>query len=198
MTNRCMPGAVLGGRFEIVAEIDEGASTASSIARATPPRQLVTIQALDPALVADGATMERLTPRGADGCRRSSTRTSPPPTASSATQVLPSGTRTYIACEYVDGQTLRGMLDKKRASGRAFSLKGAYNVIAHLCNALQALRATVPQSRVERPARSMRSINVRRAREAAPTSGLARALARVSTTSARRWPRGTWPRWRPR
>ena len=28
------------------------------------------------------------------------------------------------------------MLDKKRATGRAFSLKGAYNVVAHLCNAL--------------------------------------------------------------
>ena len=42
----------------------------------------------------------------------------------------------YLACEFVDGQTLREMLEKKRASGRAFSLKGAYNVIAHLCNAL--------------------------------------------------------------
>src|SRR5947209_1388374 len=42
----------------------------------------------------------------------------------------------YLACEFVDGQTLRDMLEKKRASGRAFSLKGAYNVIAHLCNAL--------------------------------------------------------------
>ena len=36
----------------------------------------------------------------------------------------------------VDGQTLREMIEKKRASGRAFSLKGAYNVVAHLCNAL--------------------------------------------------------------
>ena len=42
----------------------------------------------------------------------------------------------YLACEFVDGQTLREMLEKKRASGRAFSLKGAYNVVAHLCNAL--------------------------------------------------------------
>src|SRR5262249_59690065 len=42
----------------------------------------------------------------------------------------------YLACEYVDGQTLREMLEKKRATGRAFSLKGGYNVVAHLCNAL--------------------------------------------------------------
>src|SRR5581483_1587433 len=42
----------------------------------------------------------------------------------------------YLATEFVDGQTLREMIDKKRASGRTFSLKGTYNVVAHLCNAL--------------------------------------------------------------
>jgi serine/threonine-protein kinase len=42
----------------------------------------------------------------------------------------------YLATEYVEGQSLREMIDKKRGSGRAFSLKGAYNVIAHLCNSL--------------------------------------------------------------
>ncbi len=42
----------------------------------------------------------------------------------------------YLAAEYVDGQTLREMIDKKRAAGRTFSLKGTYNVVAHLCNAL--------------------------------------------------------------
>jgi serine/threonine-protein kinase len=42
----------------------------------------------------------------------------------------------YLAAEYVDGQTLREMIEKKRAAGRTFSLKGTYNVIAHLCNAL--------------------------------------------------------------
>jgi serine/threonine-protein kinase len=42
----------------------------------------------------------------------------------------------YLATEFVDGQTLREMIDKKRATGRTFSLKGTYNVVAHLCNAL--------------------------------------------------------------
>ncbi|HEY7958058.1 MAG TPA: protein kinase, partial [Polyangia bacterium] len=42
----------------------------------------------------------------------------------------------YLAAEYVDGQTLREMVEKKRAAGRTFSLKGTYNVVAHLCNAL--------------------------------------------------------------
>jgi serine/threonine-protein kinase len=42
----------------------------------------------------------------------------------------------YLAAEYVDGQTLREMIAKKRAAGRTFSIKGTYNVVAHLCNAL--------------------------------------------------------------
>ncbi|MSP63702.1 MAG: serine/threonine protein kinase, partial [Myxococcales bacterium] len=46
------------------------------------------------------------------------------------------GEQPYLAVEDLEGTTLREMLEKKRASGRAFSLKGAYNVIAHVCNAL--------------------------------------------------------------
>jgi serine/threonine-protein kinase len=42
----------------------------------------------------------------------------------------------YLAAEFVDGQTLSEMVEKKRAAGRTFSLKGTYNVVAHLCNAL--------------------------------------------------------------
>ncbi len=43
---------------------------------------------------------------------------------------------TYIASEYIDGQSLKAMLDKNQIGGRAFSLKAAYNVVAHLCNGL--------------------------------------------------------------
>src|SRR4051795_10503926 len=42
----------------------------------------------------------------------------------------------YLAAEYVDGQTLREMIEKKKAAGRPFSIKGTYNVVAPLCNAL--------------------------------------------------------------
>ena len=45
--------------------------------------------------------------------------------------------RRYIAREYVDGQTLTELLDKKAEAGKSFTLKGAYNLIAHVCNALQ-------------------------------------------------------------
>jgi serine/threonine-protein kinase len=42
----------------------------------------------------------------------------------------------YLASEAVDGQSLRDMLEKKRSQGKGFSLKGTYNIVAHLCNAL--------------------------------------------------------------
>lgn len=48
----------------------------------------------------------------------------------------------YLACEFVDGQTLREMIDRKRAAGRTFSLRATYNIIAHVCNALSYAHAT--------------------------------------------------------
>lgn len=47
------------------------------------------------------------------------------------------GERRFLVGELVDGLTLRQMLDRKRETGTAFSLKGAYNLVTHLCNALE-------------------------------------------------------------
>ncbi len=54
------------------------------------------------------------------------------------------GRRRYLAREYVDGQTLSELLEKKADAGKAFTLKGAYNLVAHVCNALQHARASMP------------------------------------------------------
>lgn len=47
------------------------------------------------------------------------------------------GQHRYVARDFVDGQTLADLLDKKASSGKQFTLKGAYNLVAHVCNALQ-------------------------------------------------------------
>lgn len=47
------------------------------------------------------------------------------------------GRRRYVAREFVDGQTLADLLEKKATAGKHFTLKGAYNLIAHICNGLQ-------------------------------------------------------------
>jgi len=45
--------------------------------------------------------------------------------------------RRYIAREFIDGQTLAELLEKKSEAGKCFTLKGAYNLVAHVSNALQ-------------------------------------------------------------
>jgi hypothetical protein len=41
----------------------------------------------------------------------------------------------FVITEHVVGQSLRQIMDRKRRSNRPFTLKGAYNIVAHLCNA---------------------------------------------------------------
>jgi hypothetical protein len=47
----------------------------------------------------------------------------------------------YLVTALLEGQSLRDLLDKKRKTNKAFSLKGAYNVAAHICNALDHAHA---------------------------------------------------------
>ena len=131
---RLANGVRLNDRYEIEEFLGRTPYGESYRARDMASGQLVTIKALNPALIADGATMERLT-REVQVATQLDHKNIAATIGLFGAQVG-SDPVAYLACEFVDGQTLREMLEKKRASGRAFSLKGAYNVIAHLCNAL--------------------------------------------------------------
>ncbi|MFH0901475.1 MAG: protein kinase [Pseudomonadota bacterium] len=51
--------------------------------------------------------------------------------------------RFFVVTEHIDGHSLRSLVENKRAAGLpAFSLKGAYNVVAHICNALALAHRT--------------------------------------------------------
>ena len=131
---RLANGVRLNDRYEIEAFLGRSPYGEVYRARDLASGQLVAIKALTPSLVSDAATMDRLT-------REIEVATQLDHKNIAATYGLfgaqvGADPVAYLACEYVDGQSLREMLDKKRASGRAFSLKGAYNVVAHLCNAL--------------------------------------------------------------
>ena len=43
---------------------------------------------------------------------------------------------TFVAGDWTEGRTLRTVLVERAAKGEHLSLKGAYNIIAHLCRAL--------------------------------------------------------------
>ncbi|HEX6838657.1 MAG TPA: protein kinase, partial [Polyangia bacterium] len=131
---RLANGVRLNDRYEVEELLGRTPYGESYRARDLASGQLVTIKALNPALIADGATMERLT-REVQVASQLDHKNIAATIGLFGAQVG-SDPVAYLACEFVDGQTLRDMLEKKRASGRAFSLKGAYNVIAHLCNAL--------------------------------------------------------------
>lgn len=49
----------------------------------------------------------------------------------------------YVVAEWVDGHALTELIARKRQAASVFTPKGAYNVIAHVCNALEAAHATL-------------------------------------------------------
>jgi serine/threonine protein kinase len=131
---RLPPGTQLNERYEIEELIGRGPYGESYRARDLASGQLVCIRALDPQLVADAATMERLSREVQTAAALDHKNVAT--TYGLFGAQVGADPVAYLACEFVDGQSLREMLDKKRAGGKAFSLKGAYNVVAHLCNAL--------------------------------------------------------------
>ena len=54
---------------------------------------------------------------------------------------LPGG-ELYITSQYIEGQKLYSILAKRRDSGKLFSLRGAYNIIAHVCNGMAEVHKT--------------------------------------------------------
>ena len=50
----------------------------------------------------------------------------------------------FIATEWLDGQTLREFLDSKLGEGAGVSMKGGFNLVAHVANALETAQAVMP------------------------------------------------------
>jgi serine/threonine protein kinase len=133
-SQRLAPGVRLNDRYEIEELLGPSPYGENYRARDLASGQLVAIKALAPGLVADAPTMERLTQEIQVAAQLDHKNIAA--TYGLFGAQVGNDPVAYVAGEFVDGQSLREMLDKKRATGRAFSLKGAYNVIAHLCNAL--------------------------------------------------------------
>jgi len=52
------------------------------------------------------------------------------------------GSELYITSQYIEGQKLYSILQKRRDSGKLFTLRGAYNIIAHVCNGMAEVHKT--------------------------------------------------------
>ena len=131
------PGTVLGGRYEILEPQSAAAFGMLYKAKRRSDQLLVSVEILDSRLFVD----QRL--RGA--VRREIEQLAGLEHKNLAIpldygdELSQRGTVTYVVYEHLDGQSLAEMHEKKRAAGKPFTLKGAYNVVAHLANGLQAL-----------------------------------------------------------
>ena len=128
---RLKQGETIGARFVIDERLREDplGSTYRAVDQKSGKR--IALLMLDPGVATDRAATEGL---------RSHTRLMTSLAHKNVVSIFglgKEGRRRYLAREYVDGQTLAELLEKKAEASRSFTLKGAYNLIAHVCNALQ-------------------------------------------------------------
>jgi serine/threonine-protein kinase len=124
------PGVVIGGRFQVEALLGTGGLGHLYRAQDLKSNKPVAIRILAADISRDDSVVDRL---------REQVKSASVQQHKNIAAVFgmgKEGASRYIAMEFVDGQSLRHLLEKKRRAGRTFSLKGAYNVLAHVCNAL--------------------------------------------------------------
>jgi len=124
-------GTVLGQRFEIIAYIGEEIIGKTYKARDTDNDRIVSLCLLPGTTIGDDSTFERL---------REHVKAASDLTQRNIRAVLGMGKEAdgsiYIASEWVEGQSLRNVLQKRIEANKKFSFKGAYNIMGHVCNAL--------------------------------------------------------------
>lgn len=123
-------GSVLGGRFEVIRGLGEDHIAHVWIARDQRTKKRLTIRLL----------RSRLIPPEVLPVLRRECQTAARLKHRNIARVLgigrgPSGS-SFVAQEWVKGTPLTGFVASRESSGEPLSLRGAYNVIAHVCNAL--------------------------------------------------------------
>src|SRR5690606_724871 len=127
------PGSIVGGRFEIERAAGEDAIGTLLAARDQKTNRPIAVRVLSPGLIATPQALEIL-------------RAEVKKAASIQHKNLvgtygmgndPSGAR-FVAAEWIEGQTLAELAQQRKTDGEPMSLRGAYNVVAHVCRALEA------------------------------------------------------------
>jgi serine/threonine protein kinase len=124
-------GTLIGGRFEVSSLLGTGGLGELYQALDQKTQKPVAIRILAGELARSEAAMEQL---------RNQVKLASGLSHKNAARVFgmgKEGSYRYIASEFIDGNSLRQLVERKRRTGKTFSLKGAYNVIAHVCNALE-------------------------------------------------------------
>ena len=124
------PGAVLGGRFEVVDQVDEDPQGVVWSAKDQQTKRSILVRVIKPEMVPAAAA-----PEFREACRAAATLTHRNIARVFGVGRTPLGEH-FVASEWVDGVPLSEFIQSRDRDGDPISLRGVYNVIAHLCSAL--------------------------------------------------------------
>ena len=122
------PGAVVGGRFEVVDQIDEDLQATVWSAKDQQTQRAILVRVIRPELVPSASAREFR-----DACRAAATLSHRNIARVFGVGKTPRGEH-FVAGEWIDGARLSEFIQQR--DGELISLRGIYNVIAHLCSAL--------------------------------------------------------------
>jgi serine/threonine protein kinase len=132
------PGAVVGGRFEVVDRIDEDTQAVVWSAKDQQTNRAILVRVIRPELV-PGSSASDLR----EACRSAATLSHRNIARVFGVGKTPRGAH-FIAGEWIDGARLSDFIQERDREGDPISLRGIYNVIAHLCSALSYAHAKGP------------------------------------------------------
>ncbi|KPK54018.1 MAG: hypothetical protein AMJ63_04595 [Myxococcales bacterium SG8_38_1] len=124
------PGVVVGGRFEVVDRVDEDTQAVVWSAKDQRTKRALLVRVIRPELVPSGSA-----PELREACRSAATLSHRNIARVFGVGKTPRGAH-FIAGEWIDGARLSDFIQKRDRDGDPISLRGIYNVIAHLCSAL--------------------------------------------------------------
>ncbi|MDH5672450.1 MAG: protein kinase [Myxococcales bacterium] len=124
-------GTLLGGRFRVERPSHEDALGATLLARDEKTRKPIAIRVLSQRIVTDTDTFDAI--RGEVKAAAKLKHRSLMGTYGVGTH---GGNHPFIATEWVNGEPLSELVVKRRQAQQPLSVRGAYNVIAHVCKAL--------------------------------------------------------------
>ena len=131
------PGTLVGSRFEVKQQLGQGGLGKLYLARDQKTDKEVALRLLAPDICEDKGVLQNIKEQVSLA------------SALKQMNIIKSygmameDDQAYIVSELITGKSLRELLNKRRESQEPFSLKGAYNVVAHLCNALEHAHETM-------------------------------------------------------
>lgn len=132
------PGAVVGGRFEVVDRIDEDPQAIVWSAKDQQTNRAILVRVIRPELVPSSSA-----PEFREACRNAAGLSHRNIARVFGVGKTPRGEH-FVAGEWIDGARLSDFIHERESQGEPISLRGIYNVVAHLCSALSYAHAQGP------------------------------------------------------